>query len=225
MGLGAAMIFPATLSLITNVFTERGERARAIGLWGATAGAAIALGPIAGGWLLEHFSWNSIFVAMVPVAALGAAFVAWVRTDLARSTGGSRQIPAGLVLSTAAMALLIYTIIEAPNYGWGSTRSLARLRRFRRDLLGAFVAWEHRSQAPMLDVRFFFNRRSLLGRPPVGDDHPLHLLRLLRVHVPPHPVLPVHPRLQPAQSRGLHHSLLHRGRLDLSGLSGSAPGS
>ena len=56
MGLGAAMIFPATLSLISNVFTERGERARAIGLWGATAGAAIALGPIVGGWLLESFS-------------------------------------------------------------------------------------------------------------------------------------------------------------------------
>src|SRR6266576_368908 len=57
MGVGAAMVFPATLSLISNVFTERGERARAIGLWGATAGAAIALGPIVGGWLLEQFSW------------------------------------------------------------------------------------------------------------------------------------------------------------------------
>src|SRR5271155_3552533 len=64
MGLGAAMIFPATLSLISNVFTERGERARAIGLWGATIGAAIALGPIVGGWLLEQFGWSSIFFAM-----------------------------------------------------------------------------------------------------------------------------------------------------------------
>src|SRR5881227_4231806 len=76
MGLGAAMIFPATLSLISNVFVERAERARAIGLWGASAGAAIALGPIAGGWLLEHFSWSSIFFAMAPVAALGVALVA-----------------------------------------------------------------------------------------------------------------------------------------------------
>src|SRR6267143_3032549 len=73
MGLGAAMIFPATLSLISNVFTDRTERARAIGLWGATAGIAIALGPIVGGWLLEHFSWASIFFAMVPVAALAGA--------------------------------------------------------------------------------------------------------------------------------------------------------
>src|SRR5436190_9394860 len=76
MGLGAAMIFPATLSLISNVFVERAERARAIGPWGPTAGASIALGPIAGGWLLEHFSWSSIFFAMSRVAALGAALVA-----------------------------------------------------------------------------------------------------------------------------------------------------
>jgi MFS family permease len=71
MGLGAAMTFPATLSLISNVFTERTERARAIGLWGAIAGVAIALGPIVGGWLLEHYSWAAIFIAMAPVA--GAA--------------------------------------------------------------------------------------------------------------------------------------------------------
>src|SRR4026208_623878 len=77
MGLGAAMIFPATLSLISNVFTERGDRARATGLWGATTGVAIALGPIVGGWLLEQFSWQSIFFAMAPVALVGAALVAW----------------------------------------------------------------------------------------------------------------------------------------------------
>src|SRR5271165_7539507 len=76
MGLGAAMVFPATLSLISNIYTERSERARAIGLWGATTGVAIALGPIAGGWLLEHFSWTSIFFALAPVAALAAALVA-----------------------------------------------------------------------------------------------------------------------------------------------------
>src|SRR5580693_2649100 len=70
MGVGAAMVFPSTLSLLTNVFTERGERARAIGLWGAITGVAIALGPIVGGWLLEAFDWRSIFFAMTPVAAV-----------------------------------------------------------------------------------------------------------------------------------------------------------
>ena len=69
MGVGAAMVFPSTLSLITNVFTERDERARAIGLWGAITGVAIALGPIVGGWLLELSDWRSIFFAMVPIAA------------------------------------------------------------------------------------------------------------------------------------------------------------
>ena len=71
MGLGAALAFPATLSLITNVFPERDERARAIGLWGAIAGVAIAVGPIVGGWLLSQFSWPSIFIAMAPVAYAG----------------------------------------------------------------------------------------------------------------------------------------------------------
>src|SRR3954469_19218109 len=70
MGVGAAMVFPSTLSLLTNVFTERGERALAIGLWGASTGAAIALGPIVGGWLLETFDWRSIFFAMVPISVL-----------------------------------------------------------------------------------------------------------------------------------------------------------
>src|SRR6059058_781077 len=76
MGVGAALTFPATLSLISNVFVEREERARAIGLWGACTGVAIALGPIVGGWLLGRFSWASIFFAMTPVAALAALLVA-----------------------------------------------------------------------------------------------------------------------------------------------------
>src|SRR5712691_6474211 len=76
MGLGAAMTFPATLSLLTGVFTSRKERALSIGLWGATAGMAIALGPIVGGFLLEHYSWSSIFYAMAPVAALAALLAA-----------------------------------------------------------------------------------------------------------------------------------------------------
>src|ERR1700751_2211319 len=76
MGLGAAMTFPATLSLLTNVFTERKERALAIGLWGAITGAAIALGPIVGGWLLELSDWRSIFFPMKPVAAIAGGLVA-----------------------------------------------------------------------------------------------------------------------------------------------------
>src|SRR3954454_8400706 len=76
MGVGAAMVFPATLSLISNVFTERQERALAIGLWGAVTGVAIALGPIVGGGLLEAFDWRAIFFAMTPIAGIAAALVA-----------------------------------------------------------------------------------------------------------------------------------------------------
>src|SRR5215472_5227905 len=76
MGVGAAMVFPSTLSLISNVFTERRERALAIGLWGAITGVAIALGPIVGGWLLEVSGWRSIFFAMPPVAAIAGVLIA-----------------------------------------------------------------------------------------------------------------------------------------------------
>src|SRR5436309_6480863 len=76
MGVGAAMVFPSTLSLLTNVFTERRERALAIGSWGAVTGVAIALGPIVGGWLLEASGWRSIFFAMTPISALAGVLVA-----------------------------------------------------------------------------------------------------------------------------------------------------
>src|SRR3954447_20859136 len=157
MGLGAALIFPATLSLISNVFTERAERARAIGLWGASAGVAIALGPIVGGWLLEHFSWTSIFFAMAPVAALAAVLVA--RTvPTSRDPHAPKADRPGLVLSTAAMALLIYTIIEAPDHGWSSARSVSGFV-LAAVLLGAVVAWERRTPEPLLDIGLFRNLR------------------------------------------------------------------
>jgi EmrB/QacA subfamily drug resistance transporter len=157
MGLGAAMTFPATLSLISNVFTQRAERARAIGFWGASAGVAIALGPIVGGWLLEHFSWASIFIAMGPVAAAGAALVA-VSVPTSKDTGASRADLPGLILSTGVMALLVFTIIEAPAYGWGSARSVAGFA-LSALVLAAFIGWEQRAASPMLDVRLFRNMR------------------------------------------------------------------
>jgi EmrB/QacA subfamily drug resistance transporter len=157
MGLGAAMVFPSTLSLISNVFTDRGERARAIGLWGATTGAAIALGPIVGGWLLQTFDWTSIFFALAPVAAVAIALVAR-SVPTSRDPKAPRTDRGGFVLSTATMALLIYTIIEAPNQGWSSARTLVGFA-LTALALGAFVAWERRSEAPMLDLTLFRNPR------------------------------------------------------------------
>src|SRR5215468_8459518 len=157
MGLGAAMTFPATLSLIANVFTERKERARAIGLWGAIAGAAIATGPIVGGWLLEHYSWAAIFVAMAPVAAVAAAAAALAVPTSKDPDAAAVDVP-GLVLSSATMALLVFTIIEAPSYGWTAARSVAGFAA-SAVLLAAFIAAERRAAHPMLEVRLFRNMR------------------------------------------------------------------
>jgi EmrB/QacA subfamily drug resistance transporter len=157
MGLGAAMTFPATLSLISNVFTQRQERARAIGLWGAIAGVAIALGPIVGGWLLESFSWTSIFIAMAPVAAAAIALVA-VSVPASKNQDTAPVDLAGLLLSAATMGLLVFTIIEAPDYGWTSVRSLLGFA-VSAVLLAAFIGWERRVAHPMLDVRLFRNMR------------------------------------------------------------------
>ncbi|HEY5988401.1 MAG TPA: MFS transporter [Streptosporangiaceae bacterium] len=157
MGLGAAMTFPATLSLISNVFTQRRERARAIGLWGAIAGVAIAMGPIVGGWLIEHFSWASIFTAMAPVAAVAAMFVALAVPTSKDPDAAAPDIP-GLALSSAVMAVLVFTIIEAPTYGWASVRSLAGFA-VSAVLLAAFIVRERRAAHPMLDVRLFRNMR------------------------------------------------------------------
>ena len=141
MGLGAAMTFPATLSLISNVFTERRERARAIGLWGAIAGVAIAMGPIVGGWLLEHYSWAAIFIAMAPVAAVAAILVALAVPTSKDPDAAAVDIP-GLVLSSATMALLVFTIIEAPTYGWAAGAQRGRLCR-----LGGLACRVHRAGA------------------------------------------------------------------------------
>jgi EmrB/QacA subfamily drug resistance transporter len=157
MGVGAAMVFPSTLSLLTNVFTERRERALAIGLWGATTGVAIALGPIVGGWLLEAFDWRSIFFAMAPVAALAGVLVAgYVPTS--RDPRAPRTDRLGFALSTALVALLVYTIIEAPNQGWGSARTLGSFA-LAVVLAAAFVGWERRTKQPMLDLSLFSNPR------------------------------------------------------------------
>src|SRR5262245_4384281 len=157
MGVGAALIFPATLSIISNLYTERGERARAIGLWGAMTGLGVAMGPITGGWLLEHFWWGSVFVAMAPVAAvafLGAAF--FVRTS--RDPATPPVDVGGLVLSTVPVGTLVYTLIEAPDHGWTAPATIVGFA-LAAVFAAVFVAWERRRAHPMLDVSLFRNLR------------------------------------------------------------------
>jgi EmrB/QacA subfamily drug resistance transporter len=157
MGLGAAMMFPSTLSLLTNVFTARRERALAIGVWGASAGVGIALGPIAGGWLLERFWWGSIFLFFVPVAAVVAAMTAW----WVPTSRDPRTPPVdwrGLALSAAGISLIIYGIIQAPGWGWASAATIGVLAAGVL-VFGALVAAERRTASPMIDVSLFRNPR------------------------------------------------------------------
>jgi EmrB/QacA subfamily drug resistance transporter len=156
-GVGAAMIFPTTLSIITNVYTERAERARAIGIWGAVTGIAVALGPIAGGALIEAASWEWAFLVKAPVALLAAALVVAIVPDSRDSTRPRLDL-GGLVLSTGGVALVVFSVIEAPERGWDSAATLLGIGGGIA-ILAAFVLWERRVREPMLDVRLFRNLR------------------------------------------------------------------
>jgi predicted MFS family arabinose efflux permease len=118
---------------------------------------AIATGPIVGGWLLEHFSWASIFIAMAPVAAVAIVLVAVIVPGSKDPEAAGPDIP-GLVLSSATMALVVFTIIEAPTYGWGAGRSVAGFAA-SAVLLAAFIWRERAATHPMLDVGLFRNMR------------------------------------------------------------------
>lgn len=157
MGIGAAIIFPNTLSLISNLFADRKERAKAIGLWGATAGVGIALGPIVGGWLLDNFWWGSVFLAMAPVAGLAILLVA-LTIPTSRDPAVPRLDLTGLALSTATLGVLVYTIIEAPTWGWVSAATAVGFAAAAVGIV-AFVVAERRTDMPMMDVGMFANPR------------------------------------------------------------------
>ena len=157
MGVGGAAIMPATLSILTNVFTDAKERAQAIGVWSAVAGLGIAIGPVTGGWLLEHFWWGSVFLVNLPVVAI-ALLAGRLLVPTSRDPAPRRLDPAGTVLSFAGLAGLLYGIIEAPSQGW-THGPVAAAFVAGVAVLAAFVAWELHTDHPMLDMRFFENPR------------------------------------------------------------------
>jgi MFS family permease len=157
MGAAAALIYPTTLSIITNTFPDRKARAAAIGAWGAVTGMGVATGPIVGGVLLEHFWWGSVFVALIPVAVVALAGV-WLWVPRSRLDHLAPLDRTGLGLSIVALGALIYTIIEAPDHGWASTRTIAGFVA-TAVFIAWFVRWERSRTAPMLDVRLFTNLR------------------------------------------------------------------
>ncbi|WP_370291079.1 MFS transporter [Nocardioides sp.] len=157
MGFFAALIFPTTLSIISNTFTERRERAAALGAWGAATGLGVALGPVTGGWLLEHFTWHAVFWALTPVALLATAMtLAFVPES--RDPSVPRLDFAGLGISVAALGLLTYTIIEGPEHGWSSPETLLGFAGAAA-LIAVFVVVERRVAHPMLDVTLFADPR------------------------------------------------------------------
>jgi EmrB/QacA subfamily drug resistance transporter len=157
MGVGGAFIMPATLSIIMATFTDHAERTKAIGLWSAVSGLGVAIGPVAGGWLLTHFSWDSIFLVNLPIVAVALVLGYWL-VPVSRVSGTGRLDLTGAALSVAAFSTLTYAIIEAPDHGWLSASTLA-LGALSIALLAGFAAWEARSDHPMLPLRLFRNPR------------------------------------------------------------------
>ncbi|MER5454958.1 MFS transporter [Micromonospora sp. NPDC002389] len=152
MGVGGAAIMPATLSIISNVFDPR-ERGRAIGIWAGAVGLAVAIGPVLGGLLLEHFWWGSVFLINVPVTAFGVVLVALLVPE-SRDPAPGRVDVVGVLLSVVGLVTLTYGIIDGGEHGFGRPLVWATILGGLA-VLAWFVAYERRSSHPSLDVRLF----------------------------------------------------------------------
>jgi EmrB/QacA subfamily drug resistance transporter len=156
MGLGAAAVMPATLSIIANVFDPR-ERGRAIGVWAGAVGLGVAIGPIVGGLLLEHFWWGSVFLINVPIVIIGVVLVG-VLVPESRDPKPGRIDILGVLLSIVGLTLLTYGVIKGGEDGFGDTLSWGTMVAAVVVLTG-FVLYERRLEFPALDVRLFANRQ------------------------------------------------------------------
>ncbi len=156
MGIGGAAVLPATLSIISNVFEPR-ERAKAIGIWAGAVGLGVAIGPVVGGALLEHFWWGSVFLINVPIVAAGVVAILTLVPE-SRDPKPGRLDLVGVVLSIVGLVGLVYGIIAGGDHGFGTFGAWGALGG-GLVVLGAFVAWERRIAFPSLDVRLFSDRR------------------------------------------------------------------
>jgi len=150
---GGSMLNPVAMSIITNVFTEPRERARAIGAWGGVVGLSFGLGPIVGGALIGSVGWRSIFWINVPIGVL-AFVLAAIFVPESRAARPRRPDPVGQLLVTALLAGLTFAIIESPRAGWGSAPTLTALGVAVLAGVG-FIRYEPRRAEPLVDLRFF----------------------------------------------------------------------
>jgi EmrB/QacA subfamily drug resistance transporter len=157
MGLGGAFIMPSTLSIITNVFTEPAERGKAIGIWAGVSALGIGLGPITGGFLLDHFWWGSVFIVNVPIVIAGLV-LGYLLVPESRDPSEPHLDPVGALLSIVGLTAVLWAVIEAPDHGWTAPEILAAFV-FGFGVLAGFMVWELRSSHPMLDMKFFENPR------------------------------------------------------------------
>jgi len=157
MGLGGALIMPSTLSILTNVFTDDVERGRAIGVWAGVSAIGIGVGPVTGGFLLDHFWWGSVLVVNVPIVVLGV-IAGYFLVPSSKDPSRPRLDPVGAVLSVAGLSVLLWAVIEGPSHGWASGPILAAFA-IGAGVLGAFLWWELTYDSPMLNIRFFANPR------------------------------------------------------------------
>ena len=157
MGIGGALIMPATLSIITNVFTDPRERGRAIGVWAGVSAIGIGVGPVTGGFLLQHFWWGSVLLVNVPIVIVGLV-LGWRYIPNSRDPEAPRLDPLGALLSIVGLTTVLWAVIEGPTRGWGSTPIVAGFV-IGAVVLAAFMAWELTYSNPMLDLHFFENPR------------------------------------------------------------------
>jgi MFS family permease len=165
-GLGAAIISPAALSLVTTMFAEGAERNRALGVWGAVAGSGGAAGVLLGGVLTQYAGWEWVLFVNVPIGFLAAALAPRLLPE-SRDSGRERVFDvAGATTVTAGLALLVYTLVDANNAGWGSTQTLV-LGAIALVLLASFLVIESRTSHPLMPFSIF-RLRTLRGADIVG---------------------------------------------------------
>ena len=165
-GLGAALLSPAALSLVTVIFAEGAERNKALGVWGAVAGSGGAAGVLLGGVLTEYAGWEWVLFVNVPIGIAAAVIAPMLLADTRDETEHRSFDIAGAVTVTSGLALLVYTIVDANNAGWTSGQTLG-LAAVALALLAAFVAIELRSKSPLVPFGFFRNR-TITGTNVVG---------------------------------------------------------